>query len=160
MKYHLWRTLGSHVATYEKLCTLLAEIEARLNSRPLCTLSTDPFDQMCLSPGHFLIGEPLTQLPSVDYTNVKLNRLSRWQLYQQQHQQFWNRWSADYLQGLQQCQRWQQDHINFQSGDLVLLREDTTTPLQWPTGVILETHPGPDGNVRVVTLKTTKGVFK
>jgi len=36
MKYYLRRTLGSQVAAYEELCTLLAEIEARLNSRPLC----------------------------------------------------------------------------------------------------------------------------
>jgi len=35
MKYHLWRTLGSNIATYEELCTLLSEIEACLNSRPL-----------------------------------------------------------------------------------------------------------------------------
>jgi hypothetical protein len=45
MKYHLRRTLGSHIATYEELCTLLAEIEACLNSRPLCTLSSDPILQ-------------------------------------------------------------------------------------------------------------------
>jgi len=65
MKYHLKGTLGSQVATYEELCTLLAEIEACLNSRPLCTLSDDPFTQTYLSPGHLLIGEPITQLPSV-----------------------------------------------------------------------------------------------
>jgi hypothetical protein len=85
MKYHLRRTLGSHIATYEELCTLLAEIEACLNSRPLCALPSDPFNPTYLSPGHFLIGEPLTQLPSADYTNVKCNRLSRWQTYQQQN---------------------------------------------------------------------------
>jgi hypothetical protein len=88
MKYHLRRTLGSHIATYEELSTLLAEIEACLNSRPLCALSDDPFKPTYLSPGHFLIGEPLTQLPAADYTNVKCNRLSRWQTYQQQLQQF------------------------------------------------------------------------
>ena len=76
MKHHLRRTLGSHIATYEELCTLLAEIEACLNSRPLCALSSDPFNPTYLSPGHFLIGEPLTQLPSTDYTDVKCNRLS------------------------------------------------------------------------------------
>jgi hypothetical protein len=32
MKYHLRRTMGSHVATYEQLSTLLTEIEACLNS--------------------------------------------------------------------------------------------------------------------------------
>jgi hypothetical protein len=101
-KYHLRRTLGSHIATYKELSTLLAEIEACLNSRSLCALFDDPFIPTYLSPGHFLIGEPLTQLPAADYTNVKYNRLSRWQTYQQQLQQFWQRWSSDYLQSLQQ----------------------------------------------------------
>jgi len=89
MKYHLKRTVGSQVATYEELCTLLAEIEACLNSRPLCTLSDDPFTQTYLSPGHFLIGEPITQLPSRDYVNVKPHSISRWQQYQKQLQHFW-----------------------------------------------------------------------
>ena len=160
MKYHLRRMLGSRVATYEELYTLLTEIEACLNSRPLCALSDDPFNPTYLSPGHFLIGEPLTQLPAHDYTNVSCNRLSRWQTYQQQLQQFWQRWSADYLQDLQQRQRWQRTVPNLQPGDLVLLREDNTTPLQWPTAVITNVHPGRDGIVRVVTLRTPKGIFK
>ena len=67
MKYHLRRTLGSQVATYEDLCTLLAEIEACLNFRPLCALFDDPFNPTYLSPGHNLICEPLTQLPAADF---------------------------------------------------------------------------------------------
>jgi hypothetical protein len=38
--------------------------------------SDDPFNPSYLSPGHFLIGQPITQIPSVDYTNVKSNSLS------------------------------------------------------------------------------------
>ena len=105
MKYHLRRKLGSHIATYEELSTILAEIEECLNSRTLCTQSDDPFNPKYLSPGHFLIGEPLTQLPAADYTNAKCNILSSWQIYQQQLQQFWQRWSSDYLQSLQQRKR-------------------------------------------------------
>jgi len=45
-------------------------------------------------------------------------------------------------------------------GELVLLREDNTTPLEWPTAIIIETHPGKDGVVRVVTLKISKGTLK
>jgi len=36
--------LGSHIATLDELSTLLAEIEACLNSIPLCALSDDPFN--------------------------------------------------------------------------------------------------------------------
>jgi len=70
MKYHLPRTLGSHDATYEELCTLLSEIEACLNSRPLCAISDDPSNPTYLSPGQFFIAEPLTPLQINDYTNV------------------------------------------------------------------------------------------
>ena len=43
---------------------------------------------------------------------------------------------------------------------MVLLQEDNTPPLQWPTAIITETYPGKDGVVRVVTLKTPKGTSK
>ena len=76
MKYHLRRTLGSQVATYEELCTLLAEIGACLIFRTQCSLSDDPFNPTYWSPGHFLIGEPLTQLTAADFTDVKSNRIS------------------------------------------------------------------------------------
>ena len=160
MKHHLKRTLGSTIATYEELCTLLTEIEACLNSRPICALSSDPHSSTYLSPGHFLIGDPLVQLPTADLTNVKSNRLTRWQQYQQQLQLFWKSWSADYLNDLQQRQRWQRSTPNLRPKDVVLLKDDNTAPLQWPTAVIMDTFPGPDGNIRVVTVKTSKGIFK
>jgi hypothetical protein len=156
----LKKTLGYQVATYEELCTLLAEIEACLNSRPICTLSDDPSNQTYLSPGHFLIGEPITQLPSRDYVDVKHHCISRWQQYQPQVQHFWRKWSTDYIQGLQQRQRWQNTTPNLQPGDLVLVKDDNTTRLQWPIAVITGTHLGKDNSVRVVTLQTPKGIFK
>jgi len=159
MKYHLRRTLRSQVASYEELCTLLAELEACLNSKPLFALSDDPFNPTYLSSGRFLIDEPLTQLPAADFTDVKCNRLSRWQNYQQQLQQFWQCWSSDYLQSMQQRQRWQKTSPNLKPGNLVLLWEDNTTPLHWPTAVIKETHPAKDCVFRVITLWNPKGVF-
>ena len=107
-----------------------------------------------------LIGEPITQLPSRDYVNVKPNSISRWQQYQQQIQHFWRKWSTDYIQGLQQRQRWQITTPNLQPGDLVLVKDDNTTPLQGPIAVITNTHPGKDHSVRVVTLQTPKGIIK
>ncbi|XP_029172171.1 uncharacterized protein LOC114941361 [Nylanderia fulva] len=62
-KYHLRRVLGDQLFTYEKLLTLLCQIEACLNSRPLYPLSADSTDFAALTPGHFLIGEAPNNVP-------------------------------------------------------------------------------------------------
>jgi hypothetical protein len=159
MKHHLRRTLGNNVCTYEEFITITANMEACLNSRPLCTLPNDP-SHSYLSPGHFLVGEPLSTLPSLDLTNVKSNRLSRWQQPQQQTQHFWQRWLADYLQELQQRPKWQHSASNFRPGDAVLVMDEHTPPLQWPLAIVTAVHPGPDQRIRVMTVKTTKGTFQ
>jgi hypothetical protein len=43
---------------------------------------------------------------------------------------------------------------------MVLLVENNIQPLCWKTGIIVETHPGNDGHVRVVTVKTNQGLVK
>lgn len=63
VKTHMARAIGSQILTLEEFTTLIMEIEAVLNSRPLCPLSTDPNDISALVPGHFLTLEPLTAPP-------------------------------------------------------------------------------------------------
>ena len=43
---------------------------------------------------------------------------------------------------------------------MVVIKEDNLAPLQWKLGRIIATHPGPDGIVRVATLKTDTGEYK
>lgn len=106
-KVHLLKVLGETVVSYEDLSTLLTQVESCLNSRPLIPMSDDPNDLDPLTPGHFLVGGPLSQLPDPDYTSTPMNRLHSWQLIQQKLQLFWKRWKSEYLAQLQgRTKRW------------------------------------------------------
>ncbi|XP_053686290.1 uncharacterized protein LOC128735831 [Sabethes cyaneus] len=87
-KHHLLRVIGDSTLTFEDFNTLLVQVEACLNSRPLTQLSDDPMDLRPLTPGHFLTGGSLQSLPEPDFSNIKVNRLKRWQLVQRQLQDF------------------------------------------------------------------------
>jgi len=74
-KYNLKRAIGMQTLTFEEMTTLTAQIEAILNSRPLTVLSSDPNDLRPLTPGDFLIGQPLVALPFNDLTTTPVNSL-------------------------------------------------------------------------------------
>lgn len=51
---------------YEEALTLLVQIEAIINSRPLTPVSNDPDHCEILTPAHFFIGWSLRELPEED----------------------------------------------------------------------------------------------
>lgn len=67
-KHHLKRVVKNSMLTAEQMNTLLTQVEACLNSRPITLLSTEPSDFQALTPGHFLIGGPLSLPPEPDRT--------------------------------------------------------------------------------------------
>ncbi|GFX75360.1 DUF5641 domain-containing protein [Trichonephila clavipes] len=79
VKYHLRRVMGNLRFTYEEFLTILNQIEGVLNSRPLYPLSCDPGDFDALTPGHFLVGRPITAIAEPSLTEVSDNRLKVWQ---------------------------------------------------------------------------------
>ena len=160
VKFHLRRIVGNVLLTFEEFQTVLSQISACLNSRPLCGMSEDPSDFNVLTPAHFLIGEPLTAIPEPDYTHLKINRLSKWQQLQQMYQHFWRRWSSEYLSTLQQRFKWNSKRDNLQINDIVIVKDDNLPPLKWNLGRIIQVHPGADKCVRVVTVKTANGTYK
>lgn len=160
IKYHLKRIIGQANLTFEELTTTLTQIEAVLNSRPLCALSSDPEDFNPLTPGHFLIGNAPLSLPELDWSSAKVSHLSRWQYLQKLRHDFWKRWVSEYLPRLQQRSKWKIEQPSIRTGDLVLLKDDTIPPSGWKFARIVETHPGKDSNVRVVTLRTPYTTLK
>ncbi|XP_065083404.1 uncharacterized protein LOC135705559 [Ochlerotatus camptorhynchus] len=97
LKTHLRRTLTNALVTTEQFHTLLTQIEAILNSRPLTQLSNSPEDLNVLTPGHFLVHRPLTAIPEPSYEELPSNQLSQWQMIQEYLRRLWKRWSTEYL---------------------------------------------------------------
>ncbi|XP_067208442.1 uncharacterized protein [Linepithema humile] len=159
VKHHLRRLLGDRTLTYEELSTLLCQIEACLNSRPLTSLSSDPSDLVALTPGHFLVGEPLTGLPEPAPTDASCNPVNRWHLLSNLRNHFWSRWSREYLHQLQQLTKWQSQRPNLAKGDLVLVVDEILPPAKWPLGRVIGVTTGPDGLVRVAEVRTARSTL-
>ncbi|XP_070075722.1 uncharacterized protein [Drosophila takahashii] len=154
-KQLLVRCFNGAPTNYEELSTAIAQAEAVINSRPLHPLSSDANDFEALTPGHFLIGRPLNGLAKLSNEDVKLSATNRWKRIMAVHHSFWRRWSLEYLTLLQERSKWKTAFNIIKPGILALIAEDHTRPGQWALGRIAETHPGPDGMVRVVTIQTS-----
>lgn len=66
VKHHLKRVIGETSLTFEQFTTVLCQVEACLNSRPLSPLSSHPSDLQPLTPAHFLVVlKPIIALPTM-----------------------------------------------------------------------------------------------
>ncbi|XP_026471911.1 uncharacterized protein LOC113376215 [Ctenocephalides felis] len=111
-KHHLRRVVGETCLTYEEFSTVLTQIEAIVNSRPITSVFDGSNEPTFLSPGHFLIGEALTAFPEPSLIDVTLSRLSLWQQLNQLKDKFWKRWSIEYLGQLQSRYKWKTSSKN------------------------------------------------
>ncbi|GFX55639.1 integrase catalytic domain-containing protein [Trichonephila clavipes] len=100
------------------------EIEACLNSRPLTELSPDPSDFTALTPAHFLVGGPIHQFPEPSQPSRSVALSERWNLIQKLRQNFWDRWSTEYLHRLQSRSKWWRTKPNLQLGDMVIVEKE------------------------------------
>jgi len=92
--------------TVEVLSTLLAKIEANLNSRPLPPMSEDPTDLLALIPRHFLFGGHLLSIVEPEVKGESKSILNRWQHLKSLHQQLRARRKDEYLKELHKRNRW------------------------------------------------------
>lgn len=157
MKHHLNRVMKETKLTLAELGTLLCQIEACVNSRPLTPMSHDPSDLEPLTPAHFLVGGPITLHPEPDVSNENINGLERWKLVQRLMQSFWNRWHKEYFPQLQVRGKWTNKTKDLVEGDIVIIKDESVPPTKWKLGRIVKTHPGKDNVTRVVTVRTSTG---
>ncbi|XP_053990009.1 uncharacterized protein LOC128882436, partial [Hylaeus volcanicus] len=135
IKTHLKRALGEQKFTFEELSTLLAQIEAAANSRPLTPMSCDTNDSTILTPAHFLLNSYPVAIANENFDET------------------------EYLHTIQQRAKWHTPNDAIKKDDLVLI-SDSAPVGKWPMGRVLEVHQGQDGLTRVATVKTANNTLK
>ena len=160
----LKKTLGSTLSSLSELSTLVAEVECRINLRPLTYVSSDQNEPLPLSPSQLIYGYRPEILPTamadetMNPTYSTGNNLRR-KLAQNQRilEVFWSRWVKEYLVALRERDK----NLNCTSpkvsvGDVVLV-EDCVPRVNWKMAIVSELFQGRDGVVRSVKLKTNNG---
>lgn len=135
--------------THEEFNTFITQVESILNY--------DPNNLQALTPGHFLIGRPLTELPEHDFSNISTNRLSSWQDISKIKRDFRVHKHEEYLNELNIRHKWTKGQHLIKKESIVILRKNNTLPAQWIIGRIIKTHPG-TGNI--VDVKTSTNCYR
>ncbi|XP_065902524.1 uncharacterized protein [Dysidea avara] len=160
------KVLGRSFITLESLQTLVVEIEAVLNDRPLTYQSADITDPEPLTPSHLLYGRRITSLPYAITENEELadptystgTRLrDRAQRQEQLLHHFQTRWKREYLTALREAHKGGgvKEQI-VKVGDIVLVHDDVPRA-RWRLAVIEELIKGLDGLTRSAKIRTKAG---
>ena len=114
-KQTLKKTLGRTFITLKQLETVVTEIEAILNDRPLTYISSDITDPVPLTPSHLLYGRRIRPIPcpldnpaDLDDADFAVSEtMIRQSVDRQQKliQQFWLRWKGEYLTSLRELHK-------------------------------------------------------
>lgn len=114
---------GRIMLTHEILSTLMAEVSAIINFRPLIPVSSDPEAPLILTPSLLLTQKVCVYpIPPEDSTDANLLK-HQWKRVQTHANIFWARWRREYLSTLQCRCKWQSTRQNLKEGDVVLLKD-------------------------------------
>jgi hypothetical protein len=139
----------------DNLATLMCEVEAIMNQRPLTTVSDDPLDPQPLTPNDLLMtkSQIKTTFPPGLFSPSDTYTKKRWRQVQYLTDVFWKRWRQEYISQLQQRQKWIRPSRNFVVNDIVLISQQNLPRNQWPLGRVTSVTEK-DGKVRVARIKT------
>ena len=142
--------------THEVLTTLMAEVSAINNARPLIPVSSDSESPVILSP-LVLLTQKTGALPPPPSDSKKGELLKEeWKRVQSLTDTFWTRWCREYLSTLQTRRKWVDKRPNLKQGDVVLMKDSQAKRNDWPMAIITKTLPSHDGLVRKVDLRVIK----
>ncbi|XP_062714070.1 uncharacterized protein LOC134290872 [Aedes albopictus] len=144
----------------ETLETILLEVEAMINSRPLTYVPLESADDEALTPNHFLLGNSSgSKFLPLEAVDCRSTLRSSWKLARYITHEFWNRWLKEYLPVITRRCKWFQDVKDIEVGDLVFVVNGKLKN-QWVRGRVTEVYAGRDGRVRQALVQTSTGVIR
>ena len=160
MKQRMLTSFRSARLTYEGFATVLTEVEACLNSRPLGVLRLDPHEPVPITPANLGIGRHLLTVPDASVQNIEdRDLLKRLRHQQALTRSLWRDFSRDYLQELTRRKKWNQTaDLPSLEGQVVIVRDDKVGKKNvWPLMRVVKAIPGRDGRVRSCELRSSDG---
>ena len=150
-----------HSLNDESFRTLLVEVEAIMNSRPITTDGINDPDSLPLSPINLLTMKSMVIRPPPGvFQKEDLYCRRRWRRVQHLSNEFWSKWRREYLQILQIRSKWTSHQRNMKVGDVVIVKDDNASRNVWKLGVVTEVHPSNDGDVRSVSIRQNGSIYK
>jgi hypothetical protein len=143
--------------THDVLCTLMAEMCAIVNSRPVAPVLYDPASPLILTPSMLLTSKTGADHVPSDSVDIKETYKHQWKHVQILANIFWKLWKNEYLQSLQQRHKWQSVRENVAEGDLVLVKDCGLHRSDWFTGIVSRVFPSDsDSLVRSAEVRVVK----
>ena len=160
MTIQLIKLQEDRIVSKEVLRTALVEAEGILNSRPITHESNDAGDIEALTPNHFLLLQENPSYKDAEFSDREINSTKMWRQSQVLANFFWRRFTKEYLPGLTERKKWKEKKRSLKDGDVVLVAEPNLPRGVWTLGRIMSTHPGQDGLVRAVKVRTQHGEYR
>jgi hypothetical protein len=158
LKHSLKRTLGQLILHQMEFITVIMEIEAQINSRPLSAVVEEAGDLRPVTPAQLVLGynpKPYPQQARFHPSQSTDPRV-RWKLRQEVSVHFWNAWKKSYLKSLQVRGKWHTPTPNIKPGQVVIVFTDKQPRMKWPLAIITEVITGRDGRVRKAKIQMQK----
>ncbi|GBM05479.1 hypothetical protein AVEN_94768-1 [Araneus ventricosus] len=164
----LRKVLGRALLSFEELSTILTEVEAVLNSRPLTYVYNDLREPLPLQPVQFLNFARWDSTLPINFREIIAAGSSRLSLIKRKKyqdllvKQLWSKWKKQYIMDLRNAHALKNPNPqrNMAIDDVVLIEGDNKSKLLWKLGRVIQVFPGRDGGVRSCLLKTSDGPLK
>ena len=146
--------------TDECLTTLLHEVSAIINCRPLSHLNLSDSCIEPLTPNHLLTHKSKVVVsPPGEFVRQDLYLSKRWRRVQYLANIFWTRWRHEYLDSINKRRKWIGAQRNVSVNDIVMVVDENAARSEWKLARVVEVFVSKDNLVRSVRLQIATANF-